>query len=88
VRLPDRAFPVATVGFRGGLAVAHVADGPTSMALLRGDGSVSPDQLVEVPIMNDAAQFSGDVSITPHNAWACWTISSAPDLLAGTECFP
>ena len=69
VRLPNRGFPVVTVGFRGGLAVAHVADGPTSMALLRGDGSVSPDQLVEVPIMDDAAQFSGDIAMTLDSAW-------------------
>jgi hypothetical protein len=69
VRLPDSKFPVVTVGFRAGVAVAHAADGPTAMALLRGDGSVPSDQPVEVLIMDEAAEFSGVVAMTVDHSW-------------------
>jgi hypothetical protein len=69
VRLPEHEFPVVTVGFRGDFAVAHVADGPTSMALLRGDGSVPPARLVEVLIMDDVSAFSGEVAMSLDHAW-------------------
>ena len=49
--------------------MVEVAQSQESMALLIGDGSVSPDELVEVPIINEPALFSGEVVMTLDRAW-------------------
>ncbi|NYF57893.1 hypothetical protein HDA35_003724 [Micromonospora purpureochromogenes] len=59
VRMPDRDFPLLTVGFRGEHAVIHLADAPESMSLLEGDNSVPIDEPVEVPVMGDSVEFTG-----------------------------
>ncbi|MEU4198237.1 hypothetical protein AB0E69_40510 [Kribbella sp. NPDC026611] len=60
LRSAEREFPLVTVGFRGRFAVMHCASAPDQMALLRGDGSVEPGQIVEVPIMGEFATFTGE----------------------------
>jgi hypothetical protein len=57
------------LGFRGPHAVIHLADGPESILLRRGDNSVSPDEEVEVPIMDDPATFTGMFVMTSDRAW-------------------
>lgn len=69
VRTPDRDFPAITMGFRDGRAVIHLAHSPESMALLRGDDSVPPDEEVEVPIIDEPSVFTGEVAMTLDNAW-------------------
>jgi hypothetical protein len=69
VRAPDRDFPCITLGFRGPLAVINLFDQPESVLLRRGDGSVAPDDVVEVPIMDDPATFTGMFVMTVDRAW-------------------
>jgi hypothetical protein len=69
VRNPDRDFPAITMGFRDGRAVIHVAHGPESLALLRGDDSVSPNEQVEVLIIDEPAVFTGEVAMRLDHAW-------------------
>src|SRR5207245_480106 len=57
VATDDRRFPLLLMGFRGEHAVVHRSDGPESMSLLRGDGSVSSEDVVEVLIMDNLAAF-------------------------------
>lgn len=57
------------MGFRAGRAVVHRAEGPESLSLLRGDGSVPPDAVVEIPIMDELAIFTGDFVVTLEHAW-------------------
>ncbi|MFE9207009.1 hypothetical protein [Micromonospora sp. NPDC007230] len=72
VRMPDQDFPLLTVGFRGKYAVIHRADAPDSMSLLQGDNSMPFDEAVEVPVMDDPVEFTGDfVSSVDH---ACRTL--------------
>jgi hypothetical protein len=59
VRSLERDFPLVTVGFRDGLAVMHCAAAPDQTALVHGDGSIAPDEAVEVPIMDELATFTG-----------------------------
>jgi hypothetical protein len=69
VRLPDRDFPTISLGFRGGHAVIHRVDSPESMSLLRGDSSVPSDAAVEVLIMDEPAEFTGDFVVAVDHAW-------------------
>jgi hypothetical protein len=62
-------FPQLLMGFRGKHAVIHLQDGPQSMALLRGDGSLPSEDLVDVPIMDDLAAFTGEFVLSLDHAW-------------------
>jgi hypothetical protein len=62
VRAAESEFPLLTVGIRGDVAVIHCVIGPERMGLLRGDGSVASDAVVEVPVMDEIAVFSGEVA--------------------------
>ncbi|WP_416979032.1 hypothetical protein [Streptomyces sp. T028] len=70
VRLPDRELPRLTLGFRGDHAVIHLIDDAEGMSLLVGDGTVPVDALVDVPIMDDPAEFTGDFVLSVDHAWA------------------
>ena len=61
-------FPVLTVGFRGPVAVLQVLLSPEAVSLLKGDGSVENDQ-VEVPFMDETAEFSGESGVGVDRAW-------------------
>jgi hypothetical protein len=59
VRSTGHEFPLITVGLRDGFAVIHCASASDQMALLLGDGSVPPEETVQVPIMDELATFTG-----------------------------
>ncbi|MFE5812939.1 hypothetical protein [Streptomyces sp. NPDC056479] len=63
-------FPQLTLGFQGDQAVIHLFDDPETSSLLVGDGTVGADGVVEVPVMDDLAAFSGDFVLTVDRAWA------------------
>jgi hypothetical protein len=52
-------YPWLTVSFRGDQAVVHLATAEETMALLLGDGSVEAGQVVEVPLYDEDAAFTG-----------------------------
>jgi hypothetical protein len=62
------SFPVVSVGFRGGFAVIHCASAPDEMALLYGDGSVAPEEAIELPIMDELATFTGEFVLNAAGA--------------------
>jgi hypothetical protein len=68
VEMLDDESPLLTVGFRGDHAVVHLSTGPESMSLLTGDGSVRPGDTVQVRIMDDPSEFTGDVVISVDRA--------------------
>jgi hypothetical protein len=68
LRSAEHEFPVVTVGFRAGFAVIHTTSAPGQTALLRGDGSVPPGEIVEVPIMNEFATFTGEFVLSTARA--------------------
>lgn len=70
VRLPGSEFPLLTLGFRGDQAVLHLFDDAERSFLLVGDGTVPADAVVEVPVMDDLAAFSGDFALNVDRAWA------------------
>jgi hypothetical protein len=70
VRLLGSEFPVFTLGFRRDHAVIHLFQDAEKVSLLRGDGTVAPDAVVEVPIMDDLAGFTGDFVLSVDRAWA------------------
>lgn len=70
VRLPGSGFPLLTLGFQGDQAVMHLFDAAETSFLLVGDGTATADALVQVPIMDDPAVFSGDCVLAVDRAWA------------------
>ncbi|MFI7497884.1 hypothetical protein ACIBVL_05110 [Streptomyces sp. NPDC049687] len=70
VRLPDRELPQLSLGFRGDHAVIHLIDDAEGMSLLVGDGTVPVGAVVDVPIMDDPAEFTGDFVLSVDRAWA------------------
>ncbi|MFF3412597.1 hypothetical protein ACFYW8_41975 [Streptomyces sp. NPDC002742] len=69
VRFPDNAFPQLTLSFRGDHAVIHLFNDEASVSLLVGDGTVSPEVTIDVPIMDDLTEFTGDFILSVHHAW-------------------
>ncbi|MFF7165055.1 hypothetical protein ACFZBP_27430 [Streptomyces sp. NPDC008086] len=70
VPLSAGEFPVLTLGVRHGHAVVHLFRDAASVSLLVGDGSVPSDAAVEVPIMDDLAEFTGDFVLSVDRATA------------------
>lgn len=70
VRLKGSEFPLLTLGLQGDHAVIHLLDDADRSYLLSGDGSAAPDSVVEVPITDDLAVFSGDFVLTADRAGA------------------
>ncbi|GHD54410.1 hypothetical protein [Streptomyces galbus] len=70
VRLPDREFPVVTLGFRDERAVLHVFEDADTVSLRPGDGTTPADAVVEVPVMDEPAVFSGDMASSLDAAWS------------------
>ncbi|MGW7364070.1 hypothetical protein ACWGI8_11725 [Streptomyces sp. NPDC054841] len=70
VRLPDSEFPQLTLGFRGDHAVIHLINDAAGMSLLVGDGTVPSGAVVDVPIMDDLTEFTGDFVLSVETAWA------------------
>ena len=54
-----RGLPHITLGFRAGRAVVHRFDSADSVSLHVGGGSVPSDAVVDVPILDESASFSG-----------------------------
>ncbi|MEV6989122.1 hypothetical protein AB0N87_07745 [Streptomyces sp. NPDC093228] len=69
VRLSGSEFPLLTLGFQGDQAVIHLFDDAERSSLLIGDGTASADAIVEVPVMDDVAAFSGDFVLAVDRAW-------------------
>ncbi|MGW6904987.1 hypothetical protein [Streptomyces sp. NPDC054940] len=70
VRLPVSEFPRLALGFQGDQAVIHRFDDAERSSLLVGDGTAVADAVVDVPVMDDLAAFSGDFVLTVDRAWA------------------
>lgn len=70
VRLPGGEFPYLTLGFQDDQAVIHLFDATEKSFLLVGDGTAAADAVVQVPIMDDLAVFSGDCVVAVDRAWA------------------
>jgi hypothetical protein len=70
VRLPGGEFPLLTLGFQGDQAVIHLFDHAETSSLLVGDGSAAADAVVDVPVMDDLAEFSGNFVMAVDRAWA------------------
>ncbi|BCJ75951.1 hypothetical protein CS0771_54950 [Catellatospora sp. IY07-71] len=68
-RLADNAFPLLTLGFRDEHAVIHLFNSAEEVALLAGDGTVPPDAVVDVPILDDLAQFTRAFILSIDPAW-------------------
>jgi hypothetical protein len=84
VHLPDASYPLLTLAFQGDQAVLHLLKSPTVTALLVGDESVLSESLVEIRIMDDPTDFTGDFVLRVDRAWAlvCTFIEGgAPDTL-------
>ncbi|MGW1094175.1 hypothetical protein ACWD5W_00110 [Streptomyces sp. NPDC002455] len=69
VRLSGSEFPQLTLGFRGDHAVVHLFANEESTSLLIGDGAVPSEATVEVPIMDDLTEFTGDFVLGIDQAW-------------------
>ncbi|WP_405910212.1 hypothetical protein OG742_42040 [Streptomyces sp. NBC_00828] len=69
IRLPVGEFPQLTLGFRDDHAVVHLIGDGGDMSLLVGDGAISSDTVVDVPIMDDLAEFTGDFILSVDHAW-------------------
>jgi hypothetical protein len=69
VRQPDSEYPLLTLGFRGDHAIIHRFDDPETSSLLVGDGTAAADVLVDVPVMDDLAAFSGAFVLAVDRAW-------------------
>ncbi|MEU0909839.1 hypothetical protein [Streptomyces althioticus] len=70
VRLPHSEFPLLTLGFRDDQAVIHLFDAADKSSLFVGDGTAAADAVVQVPVMDDLAAFSGDCVLAVDRAWA------------------
>jgi hypothetical protein len=71
VRLPESDYPLLTLGFRGDHAVVHLFSDAEAVSLLVGDGTTPSDTVVDVPIMEDPAEFTGDFVLNVDRAWTC-----------------
>ncbi|MFE1833915.1 hypothetical protein [Streptomyces sviceus] len=69
VNLLDSLYPYLTLSFLGDHAVIHLFTSEESISLLVGDGSVSPDGEVDVPVMDELATFTGDFVMGADRAW-------------------
>ncbi|MFK0153645.1 hypothetical protein ACIQVK_16445 [Streptomyces sp. NPDC090493] len=69
VRFPERPFPQLTLGFRDDYAVIHLFTDEESVSLLVGDGTLPSDTSVEVPILDDLTEFTGDFALSVDSAW-------------------
>jgi hypothetical protein len=69
VRLPDREFPRLALGFQADQAVIHLFGDADGSALLTGDDTVATDAVVDLPVMEGLAPFSGDFILTVERAW-------------------
>lgn len=69
VNLPDSPYPYLTLSFLGDHAVIHLFTSEGSVSLLVGDGSVSPEGEVDVPVMDDLGTFTGDFVMGVDRAW-------------------
>ncbi|MFD8423523.1 hypothetical protein [Streptomyces sp. NPDC059668] len=69
VRTPNKDFPMLTLAFRGDHAVVHLMTDTERISLLTGDGTVSSDAEIEVPIMDDLAMFAGNFVLRTDRAW-------------------
>lgn len=56
---PEQPFPWLALSFTGQSGVVHQFSSPERSLLLRGDGSVSSDRLVDVPVFEELHPFSG-----------------------------
>lgn len=70
VRLSGGEFPLLTIGFQDDQAVIHLFDDAEKSSLLVGDATATADAVVQVPIMDDLAVFSGDCVLAVDRAWA------------------
>ncbi|GII59273.1 hypothetical protein Pth03_76620 [Planotetraspora thailandica] len=70
VRFPDTEFPHLNFGFRGDHAVIHLTNDAEGTALVVGDGTVPSGAVVDVPIMDDLAAFTGDFVMSVDRAWS------------------
>lgn len=68
VRASEDDFPVLTVGVVEDRAVVHCLSSPDRIELLRGDGSLSPNEILELQIMDEPATFTGDVIVAASTA--------------------
>lgn len=68
-RLADGEFPRLTLGFRGEHAIIHLFSDADCVSLLAGDGTVSPEATISVPVMDDLAEFTGDFALSVEDAW-------------------
>ena len=69
IRGIDNEFPVLTIGFRDTHAVVHRMISTEEVSLLAGDGTAVPGESIEVPIMDDLAEFTGQFIIDVDHAW-------------------
>ncbi|QNS03420.1 hypothetical protein [Streptomyces xanthii] len=69
VRLPEGDLPCLTLGFRNDHAVLHRYDESGGLSLHAGDGATAPSTEVEVPIMNEPTEFTGDFILSTGRAW-------------------
>ncbi|MET8644984.1 hypothetical protein [Streptomyces sp. NPDC004675] len=69
VRLPTGKFPLLTMGFRGNHAVIHLFQDAETGSLLVGDGSVAAHAVIDVPIMDEEAVFTGHFALSADHAW-------------------
>lgn len=69
VRQSGSAYPLLKLSFRGDHAVIHRFDDAERSSLLLGDGITAADVLVDVPVMDDLAAFSGTYVLTVDRAW-------------------
>ena len=70
VRLAAADFPTLTLAFRDNRGVVHLFDAPDGCWLLRGDGVVQPNEVIDVPVLGEDGEdssFSGKfVSTLPQ----------------------
>ena len=69
VRLSTGEFPLLTMGFRGNHAVLHLFQDVETASLLVGDGSVAANTVIDVPIMDEQAEFTGRFVLSADHAW-------------------
>ncbi|MFF7172905.1 hypothetical protein ACIP8U_42005 [Streptomyces pseudovenezuelae] len=69
VRRPDGESPLLTLGFRGDHAVIHLLDDIERCFLLVGDGTTAADAVIDIPIMDELAAFSGAFVLAVDRAW-------------------
>jgi hypothetical protein len=69
VRLPNAGLPLLALGFRGDLGVLQLFDEADGSSLLVGDGIAAAKAVVDVPVADDLAAFSGDFVMSVDRAW-------------------